>query len=149
MAPRRWTCSRFAISPWTSRTGRPPAWSSTGRAAACGARRVSTATTFLAGWALQGAYVVWLPLEVAIIHRRTRDTGRQHLLTRRAAAILVGALELSVIIGAATSGLLVEATSMSVLLMLPAIVVTAVVVIFWLGKRKGKHSRTVVEVRRL
>ena len=30
-----------------------------------------------------------------------------------------------------------------------AIVVTAVVVIFWLGKRKGKHSRTVVEVRRL
>ena len=30
-----------------------------------------------------------------------------------------------------------------------AVVVTAVVVIFWLGKRKGKHSRTVVEVRRL
>lgn len=30
-----------------------------------------------------------------------------------------------------------------------AIVVTAVVVVFWLGKRKGKHSRTVVEVRRL
>jgi len=30
-----------------------------------------------------------------------------------------------------------------------AVVVTVVVVIFWLGKRKGKHSRTVVEVRRL
>ena len=88
-------------------------------------------TTFLVGWALQGAYVVWLPLEVAIIHRRTKDTGRQHLLTRRAAAILVGALELSVIIGAATSGLLVEATSMEVLLMLPAIVVTAVLVVIW------------------
>ena len=28
-------------------------------------------TTFLIGWAIQGAYVVWLPLEVAIIHRRT------------------------------------------------------------------------------
>ena len=28
-------------------------------------------TTFLVGWAVQGAYVVWLPLEIAIIHRRT------------------------------------------------------------------------------
>ena len=90
-------------------------------------------TTFLIGWALQGAYVVWLPLEVAIIHRRTKDTGRQHQLTRRAAAILVGALELSVIIGAGTSGALVEATSMSFLLMLPAIVVTAVFFVILLG----------------
>ena len=40
-------------------------------------------TTFLIGWAIQGAYVVWLPLEVAIIYRRTADTGRQALLTRR------------------------------------------------------------------
>ena len=65
-------------------------------------------TTFLIGWAIQGAYVVWLPLEVAIIYRRTADSGRQDLLTRRAAAILVGALELSVIIGALTSGALVD-----------------------------------------
>lgn len=27
--------------------------------------------TFLVAWALQGFYVVWLPLEVAIIYRRT------------------------------------------------------------------------------
>ena len=90
-------------------------------------------TTFLIGWAIQGAYVVWLPLEIAIIHRRTRDTGRQALLTRRAAAILVGALELAVIIGALTSGALVKATSMSFLLALPAIVVTAVLVVIWFG----------------
>ena len=76
---------------------------------------------------------MWLPLEVAIIHRRTKDSGRQHLLTRRAAAILVGALELSVIIGALTSGILVEATSMSFLLALPAIVVTIVLVVIWFG----------------
>src|SRR5690606_8416307 len=63
-------------------------------------------TTFLIGWAVQGAYVVWLPLEVAIIHRRTAGTGRQGLLTRRAAAVLVGALELAVIVGALTSGAL-------------------------------------------
>jgi MFS family permease len=90
-------------------------------------------TTFLVGWAVQGAYVVWLPLEISIIHRRTAGTGRQALLTRRAAAILVGALELSVIIGALTSGALVEATSMGFLLALPAIVVTAVFFVVWFG----------------
>lgn len=89
--------------------------------------------TFLVAWALQGAYVVWLPLEVAIIHRRTAGTGRQRLLTRRAAAVLVGALELSVIIGALTSGALVEATSMTFLLALPAVVVTVVLVVVWVG----------------
>ncbi len=89
--------------------------------------------TFLVGAALQGAYVVWLPLEVAIIHRRTAGTGRQNLLTRRAAAVLVGALELAVIIGALTSGALVEATSMTVLLMIPAVVVTVVLVVIWFG----------------
>jgi hypothetical protein len=90
-------------------------------------------TTFLIGWAIQGAYVVWLPLEISIIHRRTAGTSRQGLLTRRAAAILVGALELSVIIGALTSGALVEATSMAVLLALPAIVVTLVFFVIWFG----------------
>ena len=88
---------------------------------------------FLVGAALQGAYVVWLPLEVAIIYRRTADSGRQNLLTRRGAAVLVGALELSVIIGAVTSGALVTATSMTVLLMLPAIVVSVVFFVIWFG----------------
>ncbi|HEV7656393.1 MAG TPA: MFS transporter [Mycobacteriales bacterium] len=90
-------------------------------------------TTFLIGWALQGAYVVWLPLEIAIIYRRTAGTGRQSLLTRRAAAVLVGALELAVIIGALTSGALVEATSMNVLLALPAIAVTLCLFAVWFG----------------
>ena len=90
-------------------------------------------TTFLIGFAVQGAYVVWLPLEVAIIHRRTANTGRQNLLTRRAAGVLVGALELAVIIGALTSGALVGATSMTFLLALPAIVVTVVLVVIWFG----------------
>ena len=90
-------------------------------------------TTFLIGWAIQGAYVVWLPLEVAIIYRRTAGSGRQGLLTRRSAAVLVGALEVSVIIGALTSGTLVESTSMRVLLMLPAIVVTLCLLAIWFG----------------
>jgi MFS family permease len=90
-------------------------------------------TTFLVGWAVQGAYVVWLPMEVAIVYRRTAGSGRQDQLTRRSAGILVGALELSVIIGALTSGAIVEATSMTLVLMLPAIVVTACFFIILLG----------------
>ena len=43
-------------------------------------------TTFLIGFAIQGAYVVWLPMEVAIVYRRTSGTGpRSDQLTRRAA----------------------------------------------------------------
>jgi MFS family permease len=96
-------------------------------------------TTFLIGWAIQGAYVIWLPMEVAIVYKRTAGTGRQNLLTRRAAGILVGALELAVIIGALTSGAIVESTSMTVVLMLPAIVVTVCffVILFGIERDPG------------
>jgi MFS family permease len=90
-------------------------------------------TTFLLAWAIQGFYVVWLPLEVSIIHRRTAGTGAQARLTRRSAAFLVAALELGVIAGALTSGALVEATSMTFLLMLPAIAVSVCLVVIWFG----------------
>ena len=101
-------------------------------------------TTFLIGWAVQGAYVVWLPMEVAIVYRRTAGSGRQNLLTRRAAGILVGALELSVIIGALTSGAIVESTSMTVVLMLPAIVVTACffLILFGIERDPGRSGGT-------
>ncbi len=93
-------------------------------------------TTFLIGFAIQGAYVVWLPMEVAIVYRRTSSGAlitRRDLLTRRAAGVLVGALELAVIVGAVTSGALVGATSFTVVLMIPAIVVTAALVVIWFG----------------
>ena len=92
-----------------------------------------TFTSFLIAWAIQGFYVVWLPLEVSIIHRRTAGTGAQARLTRRAAAFLVAALELGVILGALTSGALVESVGMTVLLMLPAIAVTLCFVVIWFG----------------
>jgi predicted MFS family arabinose efflux permease len=76
---------------------------------------------------------VWLPLEVAIIYRRTAGSGQQDRLTRRAAAVLVAGLEAGVIVGALTSGALVEATSMTVLLSLPAVVVTACLLVVWFG----------------
>ena len=92
-------------------------------------------TTFLVAWALQGFYVVWLPLEVSIIHRRTAGTGRQSALTRRAAAFLVAALELGVIIGALTSGALVDSggASMTTVLMLPAVAVSLCFLVVWFG----------------
>ena len=89
--------------------------------------------TFLVAWAIQGFYVVWLPLEVSIIHRRTADTGAQTRLTRRAASFLVAALELGVILGAATSGALVTSLRMTLLLTVPAIAVTICLVIVWFG----------------
>jgi MFS family permease len=39
---------------------------------------------FLVAWALQGFYVVWLPLEVALIFDRGRRTGSAASQTRRA-----------------------------------------------------------------
>jgi MFS family permease len=81
-------------------------------------------TSFLITWAIQGFYVVWLPLEVAIIHRRTAGTDQQARLTRRSAAILVVFLELGVIAGALAAGALVEGLSMTTVLAIPAVAVT-------------------------
>jgi MFS family permease len=92
-----------------------------------------TFTTFLVAWAIQGFYVVWLPLEVSIIHRRTADTGAQARLTRRSASFLVAALEFGVIVGALTSGAIVESTSMTVVLALPAVAVTLCFAAVWYG----------------
>ncbi len=90
-------------------------------------------TLFLIAWAIQGFYVVWLPLEVSIIHRRTASSGAQTRLTRRAAAFLVAALETGVILGAAASGALVGVTSMTMLLTIPAIAVSLCFVVIWFG----------------
>lgn len=89
--------------------------------------------TFLVGWSLQGAYVVWLPVEVALIYRRTAGTPTQTRQTRRAAGILVGVLELSVIVAALTAGNLVDSLSMTALLCVPAVVVTVCLALVWFG----------------
>ena len=85
---------------------------------------------FLVAWAVQGFYVVWLPMEVAIIHRRTGGAERR---VRGAAGLLVAGLELGVIAGALTSGALAESLGMTALLALPAVVVTLALVAIWFG----------------
>ncbi len=84
--------------------------------------------TYLVAFALQGFYVVWLPLEVALIFDRGRRTGTAASQTRRAAGLLVVALEAGAILGAVGAGLLFEAFAQNVALTLlvPAIAVTLV-----------------------
>ena len=83
---------------------------------------------FLIAWTLQGFYVVWLPLEVALIFDRGRTTGTGASQTRRAAGYLVVALEAGAIIGALGAGRLfaVFGQNVQLTLMVPAIAVTLV-----------------------
>jgi MFS family permease len=84
--------------------------------------------SFLAAWALQGFYVVWLPLEIALIFERGRRSGTGASQTRRAAGLLVVALEAGAIIGALSGGRILTALGgdIAVTLMLPAVAVTLV-----------------------
>jgi MFS family permease len=83
---------------------------------------------FLVAWTLQGFYVVWLPLEVALIFDRGRVTGTGASQTRRAAGLLVVALEAGAIIGALSAGRIFGALGGDVqtTLMVPAVAVTLV-----------------------
>ncbi|MET1043664.1 MAG: MFS transporter [Microbacteriaceae bacterium] len=83
---------------------------------------------FLIAWALQGFYVVWLPLEIALIFDRGRRTGRGPSQTRRAAGFLVVALETGAIVGALLGGRVFGWFDQNVplTLMIPAIAVTLV-----------------------
>lgn len=84
--------------------------------------------TFLIAWTLQGFYVVWLPLEVALIFDRGRATGTGASQTRRAAGYLVVALEAGAILGALGAGRLFLAFggNVTATLIVPAVAVTLV-----------------------
>lgn len=83
---------------------------------------------YLIAFALQGFYVVWLPLEVALIFDRGRRSGRSASQTRRAAGFLVVALELGAILGDVVGGNLIDVFggNVTLTLMVPAIAVTLV-----------------------
>jgi len=86
-------------------------------------------TSFLIAWALQGFYAVWLPLEVALIFDKGRRSRTGVSQTRRAAGLLVVALELGAIMGALGGGFLfadVFVGDVTATLMVPAIVVSVV-----------------------
>ncbi len=114
----------------------------------------STAVTALASWAMvasgnfvgyliafafQGFYVVWLPLEVALIFDRGRRTGNTASTTRRAAGLLVVALEAGAILGALAGSRVFKATGhdFPVTLAVPAICVTLVFFAILFGVRES------------
>ncbi|MCU1550618.1 MAG: transporter [Glaciihabitans sp.] len=103
-------------------------------------------TSFLIAFALQGFYVVWLPLEVALIFDRGRQTGRGPSQTRRAAGYLVVALEAGAIIGALAGGRIFTALGHDVprTLIVPAIAVTLVffAILFGVPESKPLPGRT-------
>lgn len=78
---------------------------------------------FLVAWALQGFYVVWLPLEIALIWSRSRNRDQPSVLTAKAAGILVAALELGAIAGALAGGALVDSLPLWIVLLIPGVLV--------------------------
>ena len=89
--------------------------------------------SFLIAWALQGFYVVWLPLEIALIFERGRAQRRGVSTTRRAAGLLVVGLQAGAIVGALAAGRVFVATgeNLTLTLLVPAIAVTLVAVVIW------------------
>ncbi len=91
--------------------------------------------TFLVAWALQGVYTVWLPMEIAILHERTRERPDRPALVRRGAGLLVLALEVGVIAGALGAGALQPLWGMTAVLAVPAAATTIALVAIWFGVR--------------
>jgi len=90
---------------------------------------------FLIAWALQGFYVVWLPLEIALIFERGRAQQRGVSTTRRAAGLLVVGLQAGAIMGALAAGRIFTATgeNLTATLVVPAIAVTLIAGVIWIG----------------
>lgn len=88
---------------------------------------------FLVAWALQGVYVVWLPLEIALVWARSRGSARPAATTAKAAGVLVAALEVGAIAGALAGGALIDALPLQQVLLVPAVAVAlcaAVIAVF-------------------
>ncbi|WP_404433519.1 MFS transporter [Microbacterium lacus] len=92
---------------------------------------------FLIAWSLQGFYVVWLPLEIALIWSRSRSMPGRSIITARAAGILVAALEAGAITGALVGGALVDSLSLQVVLLVPAIAVVICFFVIWFGVKES------------
>lgn len=86
-------------------------------------------------WAIQGFYVVWLPMNVSIIHARARKFPNAAELTAKGAGLIVVALEAGAIGGALLSGQLGSLFEgrLWLVLSVPALLVTIAlaVVVFW------------------
>ncbi|MEJ1156424.1 MULTISPECIES: MFS transporter [Microbacterium] len=96
--------------------------------------------SFLIAWSLQGFYVVWLPLEIALIFERGRRQNHGVSITRRAAGLLVVGLQAGAILGALAAGRIFDASGgdLTFTLIFPAIAVTATVFVIWFAVPDSK-----------
>ncbi|MFC9985406.1 MFS transporter [Microbacterium keratanolyticum] len=92
---------------------------------------------FLVAWALMGFYVVWLPLEIALIWSRSRRMEGRSLITARAAGLLVAALEGGAIIGALVGGALIDALPLTIVLLIPALLVVVCFFVILFGVKES------------
>lgn len=94
---------------------------------------------FLVAWALQGFYVVWLPLEVALIFSRSRSNPNAAALTRKAAGFLVAGLELGAIAGALSAGAIGTAFAdrLWLVLLVPAVCVVICFFVILFGVKES------------
>lgn len=96
---------------------------------------------FLVAWALMGFYVVWLPLEIALIWSRSRTMAGRSALTARAAGILIASLALGAITGALVGGALVDALPLATVLLVPAVLVVICLVVILVAVEEAPGRR--------
>ena len=90
--------------------------------------------TYLIFWSLQGFYVVWLPLDVAIIYLRSTGMDFRSAATRRATGIIVAALQVGAITGALSAGIFAGVfDELWMVLVVPAVLTSGVALAIHLG----------------
>lgn len=92
---------------------------------------------FLAGWTVQGFYVVWLPLEIALVWSRSRGREDRSAVVAKAAGVLVAALEFGAIAGALLGGQLIDALPLAPVLLVPGVLVAVCFVVIRFGVRES------------
>ncbi len=95
---------------------------------------------FLIAWTLMGFYVVWLPLEIALIWSRSRRLEGRSVITTRAAGFLVAALETGAIAGALAGGALIDALPLTVVLLIPALLIVVCFFVILFGVRESPEQ---------
>lgn len=96
---------------------------------------------FLIAWAMQGVYVVWLPMEIALIFSRARTMPNAARITAMAAGILVAALEFGAIAGALAGGALIDALDIRVVLAIPAVLVAICFFVILFGVKESPSQQ--------
>lgn len=100
----------------------------------------STFGVYLVAWAFMGFYVVWLPLEIALIWSRARRSEGSSAITAKAAGILVASLEGGAIIGALAGGALVDKLPLPVVLLVPAFLIAACFFVILFGVKESPEK---------